>query len=188
MPKFRKLFWSPYEQYADRIGQPFEVIRELTDEERDPEVGPMWRIRFLTDGFETDAWPEEILEEEEEDPVEIVLTQLKENGILVSHPVKVRDYLLRYPDMVEVLALASQLSLTRFRASAELSLEVYCDPESKEEYLVLYVRQDNYSGDIVKQIKKVRSAYSPYLANRAGWLLLTTDFGPPRSVRNNRDL
>jgi len=31
---FAKTFWSPYEQYANKIGQKFKVIRKLTDEER----------------------------------------------------------------------------------------------------------------------------------------------------------
>ena len=56
---FRDTFTTPYEQYADREGEPFGVIRELTDQERDPEVGRMWRIEF-EDGTQIDAWPEEV--------------------------------------------------------------------------------------------------------------------------------
>lgn len=44
-------------------GQPFKVVRRLTWQECDEENRPMWRIRF-NDGFETDAFPEEIYEEE----------------------------------------------------------------------------------------------------------------------------
>jgi hypothetical protein len=58
--KERVKFWSPYEQHKDRIGLKFKIIRELTDKERDPEVGKMYRIWFYKDGVEIDAWPEEI--------------------------------------------------------------------------------------------------------------------------------
>ncbi len=57
--KFLETFQSPYLQYAHRIGCKFTVLRELTDVERDPEVGPMWKIQF-EDGSVIDAWPEEI--------------------------------------------------------------------------------------------------------------------------------
>jgi hypothetical protein len=57
--QFRTTFRTPYDQYADRIGQRFSVIRELTDAERGAEVGTMYRIRFA-DGTEIDAWPEEV--------------------------------------------------------------------------------------------------------------------------------
>lgn len=59
---YRETFDSPYQQYADRIGQPFTVLSVIDkpDEHHDEEVLPMYRIRF-SDGFETEAWPEEVL-------------------------------------------------------------------------------------------------------------------------------
>ncbi len=62
---FSGIFVSQYAQYKDRVGQHLMVLRSLTDEERDPEVGCMYRIRF-DDGTEIDAWPEEILPWEED--------------------------------------------------------------------------------------------------------------------------
>ena len=55
-----KVFHTPYDQYAEREGQECEILRELTDKECDSEVGTMYRIRFLSDGAEIDAWPEEL--------------------------------------------------------------------------------------------------------------------------------
>ena len=55
-------FHSPYDQFADRIGQEATIIghiTENTDEVDFDEVGPMYNIRF-GDGFETLAWPEEV--------------------------------------------------------------------------------------------------------------------------------
>lgn len=56
----KEVFDSPYEQYAERNGQPFEVLREIDSTElADAEVLPMYAIRF-PDGIEIEAWPEEV--------------------------------------------------------------------------------------------------------------------------------
>jgi hypothetical protein len=60
--KFRETFITPFEQDSHRIGHNFTVVRELTDDERNPDVGTMYRIRF-EDGGEIDAWPEETCHE-----------------------------------------------------------------------------------------------------------------------------
>ena len=65
---FRERFVSPFEQYADRVGQRFTVLKEYAEEELYGEGGmlrgwepgdTMYRIRF-TDGTEIDAWGEEV--------------------------------------------------------------------------------------------------------------------------------
>lgn len=65
--KIRPEFTSPYEQYRDRIGQRFDVLKRITRRNATPaerkdinlECLPMYRIRFI-DGHETLAWPEEV--------------------------------------------------------------------------------------------------------------------------------
>ena len=59
---YRDTFTSPYQQYADRVGQRFTVLRviDTPDEGFDEECLPMYRIVF-EDGYATDAWPEEVL-------------------------------------------------------------------------------------------------------------------------------
>jgi hypothetical protein len=56
---FASKFWTPYDQYKDRIGQEFRVLRRVGFDENDIEVLPMWHIEFA-DGFTTLAYPEEI--------------------------------------------------------------------------------------------------------------------------------
>jgi hypothetical protein len=48
------------EKLRERTGQNIEVLRELDDSERDPEVGRMFRVRF-PDGYEADAFEEEVV-------------------------------------------------------------------------------------------------------------------------------
>jgi hypothetical protein len=65
--KFKDTFQSPYDQYAHRVGQPFTVLRKITRrnateverQEYDPEILPVYRIRF-GDGEDITAWPEEV--------------------------------------------------------------------------------------------------------------------------------
>ena len=52
-------FYTPFEEYRERNGQEFKLLRELSDMERDPEVGVMWKIRF-NDGVVIDAWGDEV--------------------------------------------------------------------------------------------------------------------------------
>lgn len=63
----RATFTTQFEQYRDRIGQEFTVLRKVTRsnatsadrKEYDLEVLPMYKIRFA-DGHETSAWPDEV--------------------------------------------------------------------------------------------------------------------------------
>lgn len=70
--RFRYTFTSPWESLggrlcADYIGQPFTIVAVIDepDDTHDAEVLPMYRIRFA-DGFEVDAWPEEVLADDDE--------------------------------------------------------------------------------------------------------------------------
>lgn len=54
------IFTSPYEQYADRIGQAATVVGEVDHSRLDhEETGPLYEVRF-DDGTIIEAWPEEI--------------------------------------------------------------------------------------------------------------------------------
>jgi len=62
-PLIRKTFTTPYEQHADRVGQPFTVKRKITKPEKDYDADalPMYEITF-SDGVTIPAWPEEVEE------------------------------------------------------------------------------------------------------------------------------
>lgn len=59
MGKKRRKFLSPFEDVAENNGQRFEIIRKLTADEVDDEVGEMFKIKLAT-GKIIDAYPEEI--------------------------------------------------------------------------------------------------------------------------------
>lgn len=54
-------FAAHYDQYRERDGQHFTLVRVIdkADDDHDEEVLPMYAIRF-DDGTEIEAWPEEV--------------------------------------------------------------------------------------------------------------------------------
>lgn len=82
----RTTFTTPYQQHADREGQPFEVLAKVTEpgDHHDAEVLPMYRIRFQ-DGTEVDAWPEEV---EEPDPEAVLVINSNGKWTSVHHEVE----------------------------------------------------------------------------------------------------
>jgi hypothetical protein len=57
---------------------------------------------------------------------------------------------------------------------------MYSDPELADEYLTLYVRQEEYSADIMDRIDAIAAKHLAELDGANGHLLLTTDFRRPR--------
>lgn len=57
-------FWTPFDAFADKIGQSFKVLRRVDETNCDLCALPQWHIQ-LEDGTEIDAYPEEIYEQEQ---------------------------------------------------------------------------------------------------------------------------
>lgn len=108
-----------------------------------------------------------------------VLNSLLQNQIVIPQPDEVREYLIRYPDIIELLLSVCKTALKQLGKRAQLSLEVYHDPEIKDEYLTLYVRQEHYDSHIMDMIENICAKYESELVGKSGWLLVTTDFQPP---------
>lgn len=100
-------------------------------------------------------------------------------GIGIPKPVYVGEYLRGHGDMVDLVQEVCQITRACFPSTTQLTLEVYNDPEIEDEYLTLYVRQEDYERDILKKIKAILSGYGDRLADKSGWFLVTTDFEPP---------
>ena len=63
--KKAETFWTPFNQYEDKIGQKFTVLRRVDTLDCDLCALPQWHI-MLEDGTEIDAYPEEIYESEQQ--------------------------------------------------------------------------------------------------------------------------
>ena len=70
---YRTHFTTPYQQYANREGEAFDVIRvkDKPDNETDGEVLPMYLIEFAN-GERIWAWPEEVVCEQLPPPPAVI--------------------------------------------------------------------------------------------------------------------
>lgn len=127
-----------------------------------------------------EIWPPSRTDTSSGPKVDETLKKLADNGIVVPNPEEVTEYLRRYDDMLELVLEVCQLTRGCFSPATQLSLEVYHDPEIEDEYLTLYVRQEDYEKDILKKIKTILEGYGEVLADKSGWFLVTTDFQPPK--------
>ncbi len=113
-------------------------------------------------------------------PVEDILNYFRRSRTKIVMPSKIRDYLLRYPEIAELSRDVSELVHERFDSSAQLSLEIQDDYNPDYEYLALYIRVPDYDDSVMERIRQIREQYAELLAEMTGWFLLTTDFAPTR--------
>lgn len=110
--------------------------------------------------------------------VEHVLRQI--GGLVeIPRPAEIREYLLRFPDMLSILPCICFHVAIEFGVNAQISLELFKDRESADRYLALYVRQDTYAKNIMKQLEKIWLNFEPEIAERKGWINITTDYRSP---------
>lgn len=113
--------------------------------------------------------------------IDALLAQIDHLGVVLGNQGEIRDYLLQFPDLIEVIPQAVRATLTHFPA-AQLFLEVYSDPEIHDQYLVLYVRVQKYDESILQGIEEAEGEYLDLLSDKEGWLQLSTDFRKPEFV------
>lgn len=92
----------------------------------------------------------------------------------------VDDYLIEHPTLRSLLPRICSQALCEFGRSAELTLELYRDPEIDDRYLTLMVRQQQYEANIVERLDQFAAQFADELDQCTGDLLVTTDFRPAR--------
>ena len=110
--------------------------------------------------------------------VEGVLRRLRKFGIRIPRPSEVREYLREYPDTVGALERIGEIAAAELGTTAELSLELYRDFETRDKYLTVYARQADDDDTLLDEIDRVRELYEPYIRDVSGWILLAPDFRP----------
>ncbi len=108
-----------------------------------------------------------------------VLTELSDSGIVLPNWQNVRRYVLGHTDMIDLLEPVCREVLDRFPRPSQVALELFEDPESDDQYLTLYVRQQQYDEDILDVLDEVSRQFDYILCDTSGWLLITTDFQDP---------
>ena len=100
------------------------------------------------------------------------------NSARIARESRIREYLSLFPDIADVASYAVEAARRRF-PNAQLVLDVYQDPEIDDEYLVLYVRMPHYDDSVMERIAAAEAEYLDMLADKSGWIQLTTDFRTP---------
>jgi len=100
------------------------------------------------------------------------------NSAQIACESRIREYLSLFADTAEVAFHAVEAARRRF-PDAQLVLDVYQDPEIDDEYLVLYVRMPHYDDSVMERIAAAEAEYLDVLADKSGWIQLTTDFRTP---------
>ena len=101
-------------------------------------------------------------------------------GISLPDVQSVTSYITAHPDTGPLLEqLASKLSVS-FGNSADVTLEVYCDPEIDDRYLTFYLRKPDLSPSDLELIDHISEEFSPGLATTSGWVVVIPDFRPSR--------
>lgn len=105
---------------------------------------------------------------------------LRQWSVFVPDETRVRTYLAAHPGLAHDLPRICAHVRERLGEAVELSLELYVDPEIADTYLTLYVRQHRYEPSILDAIDAVRSPFDDQSRYGDGYLLITTDFHPPK--------
>ena len=112
--------------------------------------------------------------------LEAYVAALPKRGVRVPRPGEVVGYLLQHPDVFSpVLAIATK-ARERRGPGDEVSVELYRDPEIRDEYLVVYLRRAKYGEDTLGILDALGEDAALALAGTSGWFLVTTDFRPPQ--------
>ena len=101
--------------------------------------------------------------------------------VAVPNQQDVECYLAEHSALQMLLPQLCERVRAEFGGDAELSLELYHDPEIEDQYLTLYVRQDRYDANIVERLDQLGEQFADELERCTGDILLTTDFRPRRS-------
>jgi hypothetical protein len=112
--------------------------------------------------------------------VESAIKHILSEEVIIPNVEEVHNYLIRYPDIIELVEFACNETRKRFNLPTQLSLEVYHDPEIDDEYLTLYVRQEKYDYSAMDIIQKIRTVYREEYSIESGYFIVTTDFNFPK--------
>ena len=100
--------------------------------------------------------------------------------IAVPNPAEIIEYLQKHPGLLVALLVYCGEAQKEFTLTdAELSLELYRDPEIADEYIILYVRCDHYGFEIMERMERVSEICEPLLVGVDGRMVITTDFRFP---------
>jgi hypothetical protein len=111
------------------------------------------------------------------DQIESLLQNLSKD-IRINNINSIRDYLIEFPDIIDVIPKAVN-SAKKYFPNAQIVLDFYIDPEIDDKHPIIYVRAKDYDNKFMELLDKAEEDFMEDLIGKKGWILLTTDFGKP---------
>ena len=112
--------------------------------------------------------------------IEGALAFLRQQAIVIPDPADVRRYLLSHSDLLGLVVRIGVAAHTALGTQAQLSLEVYHDPEIEADHLTFYARQGDYEPGFLRKLEDVAAPFDQEFVEASAYVILTTDFRPPR--------
>lgn len=104
-----------------------------------------------------------------------------DSRINVMRPKTVKAYLKLHSQLAKIVPRVCEEARMVFGDDAELTLQLYCDPEIKDHHLSLCVRLVSYDENILRRMDQVTERFDEELCKASGYLLVTTDLCQPRA-------
>ena len=104
-----------------------------------------------------------------------------DHGILIPNQADVYAYLELNTRLRQILPGIFAGARKEFGQGAELTLQVYRDPEIDDHYLMLNIRLPSYDETIMERLDKVSQPFDKEISKASGYLLVTTDFRIPET-------
>lgn len=99
--------------------------------------------------------------------------------VRVADPAAIVGYLLRYPDLINIVAeMAGKTS--QVCPASELTLQYSTDVESGAEDLTLFVRYSSYPSGFLNTLESINDQYDAQLRSSAGLFMVMTDYQSPK--------
>jgi hypothetical protein len=103
----------------------------------------------------------------------------KELKVEINGYGEVIDYLLEFPDMLNLLPEMGYAIREKF-PDAKLVLEIYKDPEIEYEDLVFYIRYPSYDDELIHRLSEgiweICEKFSDKMKDKEGFIAINTDF------------
>jgi hypothetical protein len=103
----------------------------------------------------------------------------KELRVEINGYGEVIDYLLEFPDMLNLLLEMGYAIREKF-PDAKLVLEIYKDTEIEYEDLVFYIRYPSYDDELIRRLSEgiweICEKFSDKMKDKEGFIAINTDF------------
>ncbi len=104
-----------------------------------------------------------------------------DSGVHVPHATEAISYVEEFPGVMEVLDKMVKTTRRHFPTDAQITVEVFNDPDCSDRTLSIIVRKKEYAPEFFGILERIATKYGPSLTTLPGdsWITVATDFASP---------